>query len=64
VLGDEERALRLSAQLLERRIFVPPIRPPTVPPGASRLRFSIRAEHTAEQIDLVLDQLRQCIATS
>lgn len=63
VLGTETRALRVAEELLERRIFVPAIRPPTVPPGTSRLRFSIRADHTAEQIDLVLKRLGQCIAT-
>lgn len=64
VLGTEERALQVSEHLMKRRIFVPAIRPPTVPPGASRLRFSVRADHTAEQIDLLIDALRPCIATS
>jgi len=64
VLGSEARALRVCEQLLEQRIFAPAIRPPTVSPGTSRLRFSIRADHTAEQIDLVLEQLRRCTATS
>jgi len=64
LLGAEERALRVCALLLERRIFVPAIRPPTVPPGTSRLRFSVRADHTAEQIDRVVEELRRCIAIS
>jgi 8-amino-7-oxononanoate synthase len=62
-LGTEKRALDVSQQLLQRRIFVPAIRPPTVPPGTSRLRFSIRADHTAEHIDLVVEALRRCNAT-
>jgi 8-amino-7-oxononanoate synthase len=64
LLGAEERALRVCALLLERRIFVPAIRPPTVPPGTSRLRFSVRADHTPEQIDRVVEELRRCIAIS
>ncbi|MGB7015596.1 MAG: aminotransferase class I/II-fold pyridoxal phosphate-dependent enzyme, partial [Candidatus Cybelea sp.] len=64
LLGDEERAMRVSRRLLERRIFVPAIRPPTVPPGTSRLRVSLRAEHTLDQIDLLAGELQRCIATS
>ncbi|HTX58482.1 MAG TPA: aminotransferase class I/II-fold pyridoxal phosphate-dependent enzyme [Verrucomicrobiae bacterium] len=64
LLGSEERALRLCAALLERRIYVPAIRPPTVPPGTSRLRFSVRSDHRAEQIDLAVEEVRACIATS
>jgi 8-amino-7-oxononanoate synthase len=63
VLGSEERALHLTRDLMERRIFAPAIRPPTVPAGTSRLRFSVRADHTADQIDVLLDQLRRCIVT-
>ncbi len=63
VVGSEERALGIAQQLSERRILAPAIRPPTVPPGASRLRFSVRADHQAEQIDFLIDELRQCIAT-
>jgi 7-keto-8-aminopelargonate synthetase-like enzyme len=63
LLGSEERALRVAEQLSERRIVAPAIRPPTVPPGTSRLRFSIRADHQAEQINFVIDELLQCIAT-
>jgi 8-amino-7-oxononanoate synthase len=64
VLGSEERALTVAARLLERRIYAPAIRPPTVPPGSSRLRFSIRAGHAPEHVELVLGELRRCIATS
>jgi len=46
VLGDEDRALKASAALLERGIFVPAIRPPTVPVGTSRLRIALSAGHT------------------
>ncbi|HEY6325132.1 MAG TPA: aminotransferase class I/II-fold pyridoxal phosphate-dependent enzyme [Candidatus Cybelea sp.] len=56
-LGGEERALRDSDALYARGIFVPAIRPPTVPPGTSRLRVSVRADHTAEQIDRLIEEL-------
>jgi 8-amino-7-oxononanoate synthase len=64
LLGSEERALGVSEELWKRRIFVPAIRPPTVPPGTSRLRITIRADHTLEQVDMLAEELRQCVATS
>ena len=54
LVGDDERALRLSAELLSRGVFVPAIRPPTVPPGTSRLRVVPMATHRSEDIDLAL----------
>ncbi len=51
VLGAEDRALDATAQLLERGLLVPAIRPPTVAPGTCRLRVAISAAH--EQEDLV-----------
>ena len=54
VLGSEERALAAAAALLDRGLLVPAIRPPTVAPGTSRLRVSLSAAHTDEQVaDLV-----------
>lgn len=55
--GDELDALRLMERCLERGVYAPAVRPPTVPPGTSRLRLSLRADHTNEQIDLFLEQL-------
>lgn len=49
-----QEANRYSERLFERGIYVPAIRPPTVPNGTARLRFSIMATHTEEQIDLLL----------
>lgn len=64
VLGDEERALRVSAALLEKNLYVPAVRPPTVPAGTSRLRVSVRADHAPEHLDLLVREVARCIATS
>ena len=64
VLGDEERALAVANELARRRLYVPAVRPPTVPPGTSRLRFSMRSNHIREHIDLAIRGLEACIATS
>jgi 8-amino-7-oxononanoate synthase len=53
VVGEAERALSLAARLLERGLYVAAIRPPTVPPGTSRLRLSVMATHTEEQLERV-----------
>lgn len=64
IVGDEHRALDLMQRCSERGINAPAIRPPTVPAGTSRLRVSIRADHTDEQIGLLLEQLACCTAIS
>lgn len=64
IVGEERRAIELMQRCQERGINVPAIRPPTVPLGTSRLRVSVRADHTDEQIGLLLEQLACCTATS
>ncbi|HEY1355072.1 MAG TPA: 8-amino-7-oxononanoate synthase [Solirubrobacterales bacterium] len=44
-VGDSEQAMRLSEILLEHGFFVQGIRPPTVPEGTSRLRFTAMSTH-------------------
>ncbi len=51
IVGSESRALQLSQELLRAGIWVPAIRPPTVPVGASRLRISLSVRHSTDQID-------------
>lgn len=53
VVGSSDRAMELTRRLLERDIYVAGIRPPTVPEGTSRLRLSLMATHTDEQLDRV-----------
>jgi len=57
VVGGAERAVTLSAQLRERGLFVPAIRPPTVPEGEACLRISLTAGHTEEMIAALLATL-------
>lgn len=64
MVGDEARALAVSERLLKRRMFVPAIRPPTVAPGTSRLRISLRSDHDPAQVGLLAHELQRCIATS
>jgi glycine C-acetyltransferase/8-amino-7-oxononanoate synthase len=50
IVGDENAAMEISAQLYERGIFVPAIRYPTVPKGKARLRVTVSAAHSPEDI--------------
>ena len=50
VFGEESEALEASARLLRAGFHVPAIRPPTVPPGTSRLRVALSAAHDEEDV--------------
>ncbi len=57
IVGDAQRAVDLSLQLREHHIFVPAIRPPTVPDGEACLRISLTAGHTDEMLAALLAAL-------
>lgn len=59
IVGDNAAAVALSAALWERGLWVPAIRPPTVPVGTARLRLSLSAAHTAADIDRLLAALKE-----
>lgn len=59
VVGDAHAALRLSEGLKQRGILVPAIRPPTVPQGTARLRISLSAAHTPDDVDCLLAALHE-----
>jgi 8-amino-7-oxononanoate synthase len=58
VLGDEARALAASAALEERGFLVTAIRPPTVPAGTSRLRFTFSAAHSEDDVARLVAAVR------
>jgi len=55
VVGEPIRAMTMWRLLFDDGVFTHPIVPPAVPEHACRLRVSLSAEHTREQIDRVLD---------
>jgi len=57
IVKSSETAMKMSQALNEAGIFVPAIRPPTVPKNSSRLRLAICSEHSNEQRLKVLDTL-------
>jgi 7-keto-8-aminopelargonate synthetase-like enzyme len=57
ILGTEQRALEASAALLADGLWVPAIRPPTGPAGTSRLRVTVSAAHTDDQVAALVDAL-------
>ena len=59
LIGDNHEALRVANALYERGLWVPAIRPPTVPKGTARLRVSLSAAHSKEQVALLVDALRE-----
>ena len=57
VLGTEHEAVAASVALLERGLWVPAIRPPTVPVGTSRLRVTLSAAHSDDDVGRLIDGL-------
>ncbi|CAO97311.1 8-amino-7-oxononanoate synthase [Erwinia tasmaniensis] len=57
IVGDEQKVLGLARRLRDRRCWVTAIRPPTVPPGTSRLRITLSAAHRENDIDHLLEAL-------
>jgi 8-amino-7-oxononanoate synthase len=58
IIGDAEKCMQFSERLLEKGIFAQGIRPPTVPPGTSRLRITLMATHTGTHIDRAIEAFR------
>ena len=58
IVGDNARALDLSTALDAQGLWIPAIRPPTVPVGTARLRITLSAAHSADDIQQLLAALR------
>lgn len=64
ILGDPSRAMVVSDILKERGFWVLPVRPPTVPQGESRLRFSLNYSHGKETIEDLIDEICEIVGRS
>ena len=64
VLGDIGEAVRIGQALEEKGFLVGVIRPPTVPEGSARLRITLSAAHTEQDVRHLLDALEAVICTA
>ena len=62
IVGDPDAALRISDGLWRQGFWVAAIRPPTVPEGSSRLRVTLSASHSEEDVDGLLAALAESAA--
>ena len=63
VVGEAERALVFARELEERGVLAVAIRPPTVPAGTARLRFSLMATHEDGDLERALDAVAEAART-
>ncbi|NVC51942.1 8-amino-7-oxononanoate synthase [Vibrio diabolicus] len=63
VIGESDLALRVAGACRQNGIWVTAIRPPTVPKGTSRLRITLTANHTDEQVKTLSMALKQALGT-
>jgi len=62
VVGSSHRAMAMALELRKQGLYATAVRPPTVPPGTARLRFSVSRGHSAADLaraaEAILDVLR------
>ena len=63
LIGDAQQALNMSEKLKQQGIMVTAIRSPTVPVGSARLRVTLSAAHTSQQVDQLLGALAKLSST-
>ena len=61
ILGDERKTLEAAAQLRKQNIFIPAIRYPTVARGAARLRVTLTASHSADEVSTLVRALEPIV---
>ena len=59
VLGEDAVALNVSKKMAERGFWITAIRPPTVPEGTARLRITLSAEHSEQDVEQLLNALAE-----
>jgi 8-amino-7-oxononanoate synthase len=59
VIGDNAETMAVAHHLFERGLWVPGIRPPTVPAGTARLRITLSAAHTGAQVAQLVEALNE-----
>ena len=61
MIHDDQLVVSVNQQLRAKGFMVGAIRPPTVPKGSGRLRITLSASHTEQQIDQLLVALDECL---
>lgn len=61
LIGDAERAVHAASLLEQAGLWIPAIRPPTVPEGTARLRVSVTAAHSREQVEQAVDAIARVL---
>ncbi|MCL2877022.1 MAG: aminotransferase class I/II-fold pyridoxal phosphate-dependent enzyme, partial [Betaproteobacteria bacterium] len=59
IVGSNAAALALGDALMEDGLWIPAIRPPTVPAGSARLRITLSAAHTLDDIDRLIEAINR-----
>jgi len=61
LIGEADVAVRISKDLMDKGVFVQAIRPPTVPEGTSRLRITLMATHSWDDLKYALETIEETV---